>query len=303
MSQYLKAAIEAARIGGKIQLEHYGKIHDIQYKSQGSINLVTEVDKKCEKQIQAYLKKRFPRFSFWGEESGKTSKKTEYTWIVDPLDGTTNYAHGYPFFCCSVALVKDEHPVAGAIFDAMSGELFTAERGEGAFLNSRRLKVSGIPKLEFSLLATGFAYGVRETHYNLDNFKRFVLTAQGVRRDGSAALNLAYLAAGRFDGFWERGIQAWDMAAAVLMIQEAGGVVTDITGEKWDLHGQNALASNGRIHHEMMDLLTTGIDEKRWRARKEKTTRKKEEPVIQQSITSDLPLFAIPPKIKKKRRK
>ena len=301
MSDFLKTAVEAARIGGAIHRQYYGKPIDVKYKSKGPLNLVTEVDHKCEKAIFSHLKKAYPRHSLWGEESGR-GKKAEYTWIVDPLDGTTNYAHGYPFFCTSVALVKEDHPVAGAIFDAVSGELFTAERGEGAELNGKTLRVSSIPQLDRSLLATGFAYGVRETGYNLDNFKRFVLAAQGVRRDGSAALNLAYLAAGRFDGFWERGIQAWDMAAAVLMIQEAGGVVTDITGEAWNLYGENALASNGRIHKAMLDLLSTGPDERRWRVRQAKNAAKKEPPgEIQQTITSDLPLFAVRSKGKKKK--
>ncbi len=294
--------MEAARIGGKIQLAHYGKAHDIRFKTGGAMNLVTEVDQKCEKAIFAHLKKAYPRHGLWGEETGR-GKKAEYTWLVDPLDGTTNYAHGYPFFCTSVALLQNERPLVGAIFNAVSGELFTAEKGKSAFLNGKKLKVSSVSQLEMSLLATGFAYAVKETRYNLDNFKRFVLTAQGIRRDGSAALNLAYVAAGRFDGLWERGPQAWDMAAAVLMVQEAGGWVTDITGAPWNLHGQNILASNGLIHKEMLDLLSSGPDEKRWHARQtRKNTALSKVQEVQQSITSDLPLFASEPKTMKRKK-
>jgi myo-inositol-1(or 4)-monophosphatase len=181
------------------------------------------------------------------------------------LDGTTNYAHAYPFFCCSVALTRNGVPVVGVIYDALRDECFTAEKGRGAFLNGKRLSVSKTSTLAESLVSTGFAYAVRETHYNLDNFRKFVLTAQGVRRDGSAALNLAYVAAGRFDGFWERGIQAWDMAAGVLMVTEAGGKVTDISGKAFDLMAENALAGNPKIHRRIFEILKRGKDEKVWR--------------------------------------
>lgn len=152
----------------------------------------------------------------------------------------------------------------GVIYDPLRDECFTAERGRGAFLNGRRLRVSATKSLAESLVSTGFAYAVRETHYNLDNFRKFVLKTQGVRRDGSAAMNLAYVAAGRFDGFWERGIQAWDMAAGVLMVTEAGGKVTDITGKPFDLLAENALACNGRIHQQLFKILRNGKDEKTW---------------------------------------
>jgi myo-inositol-1(or 4)-monophosphatase len=161
----------------------------------------------------------------------------------------------------------------GVIYDALRDECFTAEKGRGAFLNGRRLRVSSTKTLEESLLCTGFAYAVRETHYNLDNFRQFVLRAQGVRRDGSAAMNLAYVAAGRFDGFWERGIQAWDMAAGVLMVQEAGGKVTDISGKAFDLMAENALASNGKTHGAIFKILKNGRDEKSWAAKWAKRPR------------------------------
>ncbi len=264
MSLFLKIAIQAAREAGRIQKNHYGRVRHIQFKSKDKLNLVTEVDRQCEKAILSLLQKRFPTHGLWGEESGRDKSRSDLTWVVDPLDGTTNYAHSYPFFCCSVALVQGGTPLVGVIYDPLREECFTAEKGKGAFLNGRRLRVSSTRSLGESLVCTGFAYAVRETHYNLDNFRRFVLKAQGVRRDGSAAMNLAYVAAGRFDGFWERGVQAWDMAAGVLMVREAGGKVTDITGGPFNLLGENALASNGKIHGQVFKILKTGGDEKNW---------------------------------------
>jgi myo-inositol-1(or 4)-monophosphatase len=264
MSAVLKAAIEAAKAAGKIHRRFYGKTLEVKIKKGNTLNLVTQVDKACEKKIQSILHKRFPAFNFWGEEGGQGAGNSEYTWVVDPLDGTTNFAHAYPFFCVSIALVKDKEPVVGVIYDVMNSECFTAEKGKGAFLNGRRIKVSTVSSLSKSFLSTGFAYGVKETLYNFENFKNFVLNSQGVRRDGSAAMNLAYVAVGRFDGFWERGIQAWDMAAAVCLIREAGGKVTDISGKPYDLLAQNALASNGKIHQQMHKLLWAGPDENNW---------------------------------------
>ena len=268
MSLALKTAVAAAQAAGKIHEKHYGRTLHIKFKSKNKLNLVTEVDRRCEKLIFSILKKRFPTHNFWGEESGRHQNRSGYTWFVDPLDGTTNYAHAYPFFCCSIALVQDGQPLAGVVYDALRKECFTAEKGEGAALNGRPLRVSKVSTLSESLLCTGFAYAVRETHYNLDNFKRFILKSQGVRRDGSAALNLAYVAAGRFDGFWERGLQAWDMAAGVLLVREAGGKTTDITGGPYDLMAENALASNGKIHSRMLQMLRDGVDEKNWRKRR-----------------------------------
>jgi myo-inositol-1(or 4)-monophosphatase len=267
MASPLKTAIQAAKLAGIIHKKHYGRVRHIQFKSKNKLNLVTEVDRRCEKAIFSLLKRQFPGHSFWGEESGQEKNRSEYTWLVDPLDGTTNYAHAYPFFCCSIALVRGEESVVGVIYDALRDECFAAEKGKGARLNGQRLKVSKTSTIEESLLCTGFAYAVRETHYNLDNFRQFVLKAQGVRRDGSAAMNLAYVAAGRFEGFWERGIQAWDMAAGVLMVTEAGGKVTDISGKPFDLMGQNAIASNGKIHNQIFKILKSGKDEKNWAAK------------------------------------
>jgi myo-inositol-1(or 4)-monophosphatase len=274
MSQYLKTAVQAAKAAGRIHKLHYGHVRHIRFKSKDKLNLVTEVDQLCEKAVLSLLKARFPGHNFWGEESGQQKNQSDFTWLVDPLDGTTNYAHAYPFFCCSVALVQKGNPIVGVVYDALRDECFTAEKGRGAFLNGKRLHVSATKTLAESLVCTGFAYAVRETHYNLDNFRQFVLKSQGVRRDGSAAMNLAYVAAGRFDGFWERGIQAWDMAAGVLMVTEAGGKLTDITGKPFNLMGENALASNGRIHGQIFKILRNGKDEKSW-ARRAKPSKSK----------------------------
>ena len=273
MNAYLRTAIRAAKAAGKIQEKHYGRVRNIRFKSKNKLNLVTEVDQLCEKAILSILRKDFPDHGVWAEESGRGSNASSYMWLVDPLDGTTNYAHSYPFFCVSIALVKDGQLLVGVIYDVLLDECFTAVRGKGAFLNGKRMSVSKTSSLEESLVCTGFAYAVRQTHYNLDNFKKFVLTAQGVRRDGSAALNLAYVAAGRFDGFWERGIQAWDMAAGVLMVREAGGKVNDITGKPFDLMAQNALASNGKVHKPIFNILRKGKDERDWAAKWAKRPR------------------------------
>jgi myo-inositol-1(or 4)-monophosphatase len=295
MSLILKPAVKAAKAAGKIHKKHYGLVHHIQFKSRNKLNLVTEVDTLCEKTVLSILKRSFPTHNFWGEESGKDSGTSPYTWLIDPLDGTTNYAHSYPFFCCSIALIKKISPlplvgrslgevrlrergvtpayyeiIAGVIYDALRDECFTAEKGKGAFLNGKRLRVTHISDLKQSLVCTGFAYHVQDTKYNFKNFENFVLKTQGVRRDGSAAMNLAYTAAGRFEGFWERGIQAWDMAAGVLMVQEAGGKVTDVSGNPFDLMAENALASNGKIHGQMFKILKDGTDEKKW-ARKHRS--------------------------------
>jgi myo-inositol-1(or 4)-monophosphatase len=270
MTSVLNAAVQAARAAGRIQKKHYGSVLRVRYKSKDKLNLVTEVDELCEKAVFSILRKSFPSHDMWGEESGRQSGGSPFAWVVDPLDGTTNYAHAYPFFCCSIALLRNGQPLAGVIYDPLRDECFTAEKGRGARLNGRLLKASSVSTLAESLLCTGFAYAVRETRYNLDNFKRFVLNSQGVRRDGSAALNLAYVAAGRFEGFWERGIQAWDMAAGVLLAREAGAKVTDITGKTYDLLAENVLAANQKIHPQMLRVLKGGSDEKNWKADRKK---------------------------------
>jgi myo-inositol-1(or 4)-monophosphatase len=297
MSAFLQAAVQAARAAGAIQRRFYGKPLNIELKEGNSLNLVTQVDKLCEKTALSLLKRRFPSHGLWGEESGGAPRARGFTWVVDPLDGTTNFTHGYPFFCCSVALLKDGRPVAAAVHDELRKETFSAEQGAGAALNGRRIRVSPTASLSKALLCTGFAYHVHETGYNLENFKRFILKSQGVRRDGSAALNLSYVAAGRFDGFWERGIQAWDMAAGVLLVREAGGTVTDVTGSPYDLLKQNVLATNGGLHPAMLEILSDSPDEKNF-LKALKTKKPSAAPIPNPPM--ELPLFNKPSKNKKR---
>lgn len=297
MSAFLKTAVQAAQAAGEIQRKFYGKPLQVEVKEHNVLNLVTQVDKACEKTVFQVLKRRFPTHGLWGEESGGASKKKGYTWVVDPLDGTTNYTHRYPFFCCSVALLKDGRPVAAAVYEPLRRELFTAEKDGGAALNGKPIRVSSVPALSHSLLCTGFGYQVHKTGYNLENFKRFILKSQGVRRDGSAALNLCYVACGRFEGFWERGIQAWDMAAGVLIAREAGAVVTDISGGPYDLLAQNVLCSNALVHKAMQAVLAESPDEKKFLE-----TRPAEAEASAPSADMELPLFNRKPAKKKKGR-
>ena len=249
---------EIARKAGVIQLARLGDSHEIEYK--GTINLVTEVDRACESFIISELQRRYPGDDFLAEEGGGVRSASGRRWIIDPLDGTVNYAHGFPFFCVSIALESDGELVAGAIFDPNRNELFLAERGKGATLNGRPIRVSKSEPLQQAMVATGFAYNVQEGERldNIDNFGAFIKRARAVRRPGSAAIDLAWTACGRIDGFWELFLKPWDMAAGVLIIREAGGSVTSFDGGRYDLYGTEILASNGLIHGEMMEVLKAG---------------------------------------------
>lgn len=254
----LNFAIQTARDAGHMLAGRLGRSLRIENKSE--IDLVTESDLASERLIIDRIKTYYPRHSILAEESGATSPatpdaQTEWRWIVDPLDGTTNYAHGYPCFCVSIALEHKGKLQLGVIYDPMREELFTAESGAGAALNGRRIQVSPTPNLASALLCTGFPYDVRERGEFARHFANFIMNAQAVRRDGSAALDLAYVACGRFDGFWEEGLRPWDVAAAVLMIEEAGGRVTHYDGSAFDIYGAPILASNSLVHEQMMRVL------------------------------------------------
>jgi len=255
MSDYLELAVELARKAGALQLESLEVVHTVERK--GAINLVTEVDKACEAVIVSGINKSFPHHDILAEEQTAERQKSNFCWIVDPLDGTTNYAHQFPFFCVSIALEKEGELICGVIYDPTRDELFAAEKGKGASLNGNAIKVSEAPNLKESLLATGFAYNVQEGESldNLDNFEAFIKTALAVRRPGAAALDLAYVACGRIDGFWELFLKPWDIAAGIVIIEEAGGRVTSFKGEPVDVYGKEILASNGLIHDEMMTVL------------------------------------------------
>jgi myo-inositol-1(or 4)-monophosphatase len=251
---YLAAAAEAALRAGAIQKARYGTSIAIEHK--GAIDLVTEVDRACEEEILGVLRGRFPDHDVVTEERILEKKGSSHVWYVDPLDGTTNFAHGYPFFCASVGLAVDGVRVLGAVYDALRDELFTGERGVGAFLNGHRLKVTSARELIDGLLVTGFPYDLhKDVDHRLRLFVRFARKARGLRRDGAAALDLCYVAAGRFDGFFEERLQPWDMMAGSLLVEEAGGRVSRFDGSPLDLRGDEVVASNGPLHDAMLAVL------------------------------------------------
>ena len=251
MQQWKSFAVDLARKAGLLLKEKFSQTHIIDYK--GDINIVTEADKMSEVLIMEAISRQFPDHGILSEESPAVTGAGKIRWIVDPLDGTTNYAHGYPVFCVSIALEIEDKIVLGVIYDPMRDDMFVAARGEGAFLNEKKIAVSSVKDLSRSLLATGFPYDIRESkENNLDYFNVMAVKVQAIRRAGAAALDLAYLAAGRFDGFWELKLKPWDTAAASLMVEEAGGVISDITGDKWHLQSPAILASNGLIHEQMI---------------------------------------------------
>lgn len=258
-------AEELARGAGRVLLEHFGRPLEIGYK--GEQDLVTPADRASEAYVVEEIHRRFPDHALLAEEGTEEARPGRYRWLVDPLDGTTNFAHGYPFFAVSVALEEAEpgreaHAgrrgpiVAGSIFDPLREECWTAARGRGAFLDGRPARVSGIDRLERALLATGFPYDLKQRpQESLRYFEAFLPRSQAVRRDGSAALNLCYLACGRFDAFWEIKLHAWDTAAGSLIVEEAGGRVTDFAGKPFDPFGAECAASNGLLHAEVLSVL------------------------------------------------
>jgi myo-inositol-1(or 4)-monophosphatase len=250
------AAVAMAREAGAILMEGHGRLHAPERK--GRIDLVTEFDRRAERLVLSRIAERFPGHAVLAEESGRTGDvaAAPACWLVDPLDGTTNFAHNYPFFAVSIAVEVARVLVAAAVYDPVRDEMYAAARGDGAALNQTTLRVSEIARVEEALVVTGFPYAVREQPDEiLADFRAFLLQAQGVRRDGSAALNLSYVASGRFDGMWEVDLAPWDMAAGVLIIREAGGRVTRYDGGRFALDGREILASNGRVHEEMIGIL------------------------------------------------
>jgi myo-inositol-1(or 4)-monophosphatase len=249
----LATAVEAVVRAGDVQMAHFGRA--IEVSKKGRIDLVTEVDVAVEKEFRALVASRFPDHEVLAEEFGAPTGgvRARHCWIFDPLDGTTNYAHGLPIFCSSLALEIDGHLEIGAVYDPSRRELFTAERGGGALLNGEPLRVSETVALLDALLVTGFPYNVHESVAPVVGlFGEFIARAQAVRRLGSAALDLCYVAAGRMDGFWEERLKPWDVAAGALIVQEAGGAITAIDGGPFDVHQASLIASNGRVHGAML---------------------------------------------------
>jgi len=255
-AELLKLAEQMARAAGQIQRGRYETDLDVDTKS-ASIDLVTDVDRACEALIVETLRAERPNDAVLAEEGGGRDRPdTAWRWVIDPLDGTMNYAHGYPRFCVSIGAQCGGVPTLGVVYDPLLDELFSALRGAGATLNERPLRVSSEDDLGRALLSTGFAYDVhRSEEDNLDHFARFVKSARGIRRDGSAALDLCYVAAGRFEGFWELKLQPWDVAAGSLIVEEAGGRVSDFSGAASTGSGREIVASNGHVHDAMLALL------------------------------------------------
>jgi myo-inositol-1(or 4)-monophosphatase len=253
----LNFAIQTARDAGRILAEKFGRA--IEISNKGDIDLVTEADLEAEALILERIRTHYPRHAVLAEESGHTvvagPQPSEWKWIVDPLDGTTNYAHGYPCFCVSIALEHKDRIVIGVIYDPIHDELFSAERGEGATLNGRRIRVSEVSDLNRALVCTGFPYDVRGRGDFAKHFSNFIMHAQAVRRDGSAAMDLASVACGRFDAFWEDGLRPWDVAAGMLLVEEAGGQVSRYDGSRVDIYNPPFLSSNGLIHEQMKHVL------------------------------------------------
>jgi myo-inositol-1(or 4)-monophosphatase len=253
-SRYLEVAISAAKEAGRIQMLHFGQAHSVEYK--GEFNPVTEVDKRCDQTITQILLQSFPNHDLLTEESPFEKKGSPWKWIIDPLDGTINYLHGYPCFCVSIGLEVEGEMNLGVVYDPIHDELFLAEKGKGAFLNGDRIFVSREHVLDRSFLSTGFPYDVREhSDFYLRYFHQFIRRGFAIRRPGSAAIDLCYVAAGRFDGFWELKLHPWDLAAGTLLIKEAGGKVTDFKGRPMSLYAGETLASNGLIHEQMLQAL------------------------------------------------
>ncbi len=246
----LSLAKAAALAAGRLQREYFRRPIEVRHK--GEIDLVTEVDLKSEKLIVSLLEPS--GIPVLGEELAKTEPRGRY-WLVDPLDGTTNYAHRFPWFAPSIALMEDKEPVLGVIYHVMLDELFWAEKGKGAFLNGESIRVSQVAELGEAVLATGFPYGIHEQPDKVVGaFRDFLVRAQGVRRAGAAALDLAYVACGRFDGFWEPLLKPWDTAAGILLVIEAGGRVTNYRGEPYDPFQNHILASNGLLHEALIPI-------------------------------------------------
>lgn len=249
-----RTAVKAAYDAGKVLMHHFGHLEKVTKK--GAIDLVTAADIESERLIIETLRSVYPDHAILAEESGHQPGTTDSLWIIDPLDGTTNFAHNLPIFSVSIAFYHDGRPLIGIVFNPVSAELFTAVKNRGAHLNQQSISVSSVGEMTDSLLVTGFAYSQNQCDSPaVKRFGRCLQASQGVRRLGSAALDLCFVAAGRFEGFWEAGLNPWDTAAGVLLVTEAGGKVTDYTGQDFDIHTKHLLATNGIIHDGLMVLL------------------------------------------------
>ena len=257
MNTILEFAVQCALESGRIQSEYFQKRIGIRYK--GEINIVTDVDIACQQKIIELIEKKYPDDCIIAEEKANIFDEKRNKWIVDPLDGTTNYAHGYPFFCTSIAYEVKGEVVVGVVYNPIFNELFFAQKGEGAYFNGEKIRVSSIHDMKQALLSTGFPYDLpTSTKNNISHFVNFLYHAQAVRRDGSAAMNLSYIACGRFDGHWEMKLNPWDVAAGALIVKEAGGSITNFQGENFSIYGDELVASNGLLHDRLLEVLKEG---------------------------------------------
>lgn len=272
MNPALNIAIRAARAAGDVIMRHFDRLDTVRVETKRRNDYVSEVDREAESRIISILQRAYPAYGILAEESGEQSGSEDFTWIIDPLDGTTNFLHGFPHFAVSIALAHHGRPEQAVIYDPVRDELFTASRGSGAELNNRRIRVAAMRGLDGALLGTGFPYREGQaTEPYMSTLHRFMESCAGIRRPGAAALDLAYLAAGRIDGFWEYGLSRWDIAAGALLVREAGGIIGDIDGGDDVLATGNVLAGNPRVYHAMMQV----IEEEKETRRKGEDERKK----------------------------
>jgi myo-inositol-1(or 4)-monophosphatase len=255
--ELIEIGLAAVRRGADVLKKSYGRATGIEHK--GKLDLVTDVDRRAEEVIVSFLQQASPQCGILTEEQNEIAGNGTERWILDPLDGTTNFAHGYPFFCVSLALEQAGQTIWGAVLDPLRDELFSARLGAGANCNGTVLNVSGTAQLSQAMLCTGFPYDIHDSDVdNLDHFARLIKKARAIRRDGAAALDLCYVAAGRFDGFWEMKLKTWDMAAGALIVTEAGGRISGFDGRTLSLDSGAVLATNGRLHDAILDILALG---------------------------------------------
>lgn len=246
-----------AKTAGNIIREAYRKNFDIELKTNES-NLVTTIDKEAEKTIIDFIKKEYPTHAIIAEESGSQKNFSEYTWVIDPLDGTTNFAHGLPIFSVSIGVQKFNDTICGVVYDIMQDKIYTAVKGKGSFCNGRKLNVNNNSNLRRSLLVTGFPYDIDENPNSaIQRFNRMLVVSRGIRRLGSAAIDFCYVADGIFDGFWEVHLNPWDLCAGKLIVEEAGGLVTNLKGESIDIFSKEILATNAKVHEQMVKELNS----------------------------------------------
>lgn len=249
-TEFISAMTAIAREAGELLMGYFARRVKVEYK--GDVDLVTEADRNSEALIMDRIQARFPRHDVVGEEGARRETGSDYRWYVDPLDGTTNFAHGFPVFCISLGIEYKGEVVAGVVYDPTRDEMFSAEKGSGAYLNQRRIAVSKVGNLAETLVATGFPSHKRHKNPNIHLYHQITLRTHGVRRAGSAALDLCCVASGRFDGFWEFNLNPWDLSAGVLLVQEAGGQVTGFFGQPFRIQDRDVVASNGLVHADLL---------------------------------------------------